>query len=64
MCMGGGKSADDYYDDIKVEAKPLPSLVGSGGGRRQPTYGNVRASGKERRTLLLGSMMGLSNVRK
>lgn len=54
MCMGGGgKSADDYYKEIKPEFGPLPSLSMTKGSTK-PVYGNVKRTGQARRSLLVG----------
>ena len=65
MCFGGGKSAEDYYQGMKVDPKPLPSLSMQAGEGPAPTYGTItpkmRTTSKQRRTLLMGSLMGLGN---
>lgn len=42
MCFGGGKSAEDYYNEIKVDPAPLPSLRKDAniGEMRKPKYGD------------------------
>ncbi len=64
MCLGG-KTGEVYYQDIKVDPKPLPSLSMTAGEGVTPTYGTItpRMTSKQRRTLLMGSMMGLGNGR-
>lgn len=52
MC-GGGKSADDYYDEMeKPEKQALPSLSMSKRGSRKRKYGDVKV-GPERRSMLM-----------
>ena len=55
MC-GGGKTADDYYNEMKVEPAPLPSLTADPVERTGPTYKKFR-TGAERRSLLTMGMM-------
>jgi hypothetical protein len=54
---GGGKSADDYYKEIKPEFGPLPSLSMTKGSTK-PVYGNVKRTGQARRSLLVGMTNG------
>lgn len=65
--MCGGKGADEYYEGMKVDPKPLPSLSMQAGVQRTPTYGTItpkmRTTSKQRRTLLMGSLMGLGDGR-
>ena len=59
MCFGGGggKSADDYYKEMKPEFGPLPSLTSEGVDRKQPKMGDVKKpvqrTGSKRRSLLM-----------
>ena len=57
MCMGGGgKSAEDYYNEMKIEPEPLPSLTVNPVERTGPAYKKFR-TGAERRSLLTMGMM-------
>lgn len=60
MC-GGGKSADDYYEEIKPDPVELPSLSVGDKAVRNTRYGNVKTTrtGKQRRSLF--SAFGLNN---
>lgn len=53
MCFGGGKSADKYYEEIKPEFDPLPSLsMTATKDQKAPKYGDVKRTGLSRRSLL------------
>jgi hypothetical protein len=56
--MGGGKvkTAEDYYNEMKVEPAPLPSLTTDPVKRTGPAYKKFR-TGAERRSLLTMGMM-------
>jgi hypothetical protein len=57
MCFGGGgKSADQMYQEMKPEAKPLPSLRTEKVDRSEQMLGDVpkMRKGMKRRTLLGG----------
>ena len=58
MCMGGGKvkTAEQFYNEMKVAPEPLPSLTFDSAARKKPTYGQVR-TGIQRRSLLQPGMM-------
>ena len=59
MCLGGGgggKTAEQFYQEMRVEPEPLPSLP-TGGERverdQQASMKNVRRrTGQQQRTLL------------
>jgi hypothetical protein len=61
MCMGGGgKSAEDYYNEMKIEPEPLPSLTVDPVERAGSTYRGVRPgsrTGAQRRSLLTMGML-------
>ena len=67
MCMGGssGKTADQYYEEMKPEFAPLPSLsMGQPVQREGPQYRSVtpvKRTGSARRSLLMPFMMGSRN---
>ena len=70
MCMGGGgskKTADQYYEEIKPEFAPLPSLSMSKPvereGAQYRSVTPVKRTGVARRSLLMPFMMGSSNGR-
>ena len=54
MCFGDVKTADQYYQEMKVKPEPLPSLaVANAVERKVPVYGDVNARiGSARRSLL------------
>lgn len=53
MCFGGGKSADAYYQEMKKDYGPLPSLRSPMKKRKEQKLGDVQMrSGAERRSLL------------
>lgn len=54
MCFGNVKTADQYYQEMKVKPEPLPSLaVSNAVERKAPTYENVNDRvGSARRSLL------------
>lgn len=54
MCFGNVKTADQYYQEMKVKPEPLPSLaVANAVDRKAPTYGEVTDRvGSARRSLL------------
>lgn len=54
MCFGGGKTADDYYSEMKPEPKPLPSLSMSPMRKREKKLKDVPAvrKGVSQRSLL------------
>jgi hypothetical protein len=57
MCFGSrGKSADQMYQEMKPEAKPLPSLRTEKVDRAEQMLGDVpkMRKGMKRRTLLGG----------
>ena len=57
MCGGAKvKSADEFYNEMKVEPAPLPSLAANTVERTGPTYKKFR-TGAERRSLLTMGMM-------
>lgn len=62
MCFGGGKSADDYYNEMKPEPQPLPSLSMSPMKKREQKMKDVPAvrKGTTQRSLL-NPMMGVNN---
>jgi hypothetical protein len=56
MCLGGGgasKTADQYYEEMKVEPEPLPELP-TGGEKveRKQSEGLKTRKGQQQRTLL------------
>ena len=54
MCFGGGKSADDYYKEMKPEFGPLPSLSMKRIERKEQTFKDVpKRSGMQKRSLLM-----------
>ena len=54
MCFGGGKSADDYYKEMKPEFGPLPSLSMKRIERKKQTFKDVpERVGMEKRSLLM-----------
>jgi hypothetical protein len=68
MCMGGGgKTADQFYEEIKPTFAPLPSLsMGEPVQREGAQYRSitpVKRTGAARRSLLMPFMMGSSNGR-
>jgi len=62
MCFGGGgKSAEDIYQEKKPEYGPLPSLRDDKVEREKPKMGDVRV-GQKRRSLL--NPMGFYNAER
>lgn len=56
MCLGGrggGKTADQYYEEMRVEPEPLPELP-TGGQRveRKQSEGLQTRKGQQQRSLL------------
>ena len=63
MCLGGGgggKTAEQFYEEMKVEPEPLPSLPTSGEmverdqkrGLRKVRGPDTKRTGQQQRTLL------------
>jgi hypothetical protein len=63
MCLGGGgggKSAEEFYEEMRVEPEPLPSLPTGGerverdqrAGMRRVSKPKVTRTGQTQRTLL------------
>jgi hypothetical protein len=62
MCFGGGgrgKSAEQYYEEMKPAPIELPSLRVDRVKRTGPIYSGVRQTQVERRSLLMP--MGFNN---
>ena len=54
MCFGGGKSADDYYKQMKPEFGPLPSLSMKRIERKEQKFKDVpERTGMQKRSLLM-----------
>lgn len=54
MCFGGGKSADDYYKEMKPEFGPLPSLSMQRKERKGQLFKDVpKRVGMQKRSLLM-----------
>ena len=60
MCGGKVKTADQFYNEMKVEPEPLPSLTDNPVERTGPAYKKFR-TGAERRSLLT---MGMINAQQ
>ena len=57
MCGGAkAKSADEFYNEMRVAPAPLPSLTAEPVQRTGPAYKKFR-TGAERRSLLTMGMM-------
>jgi len=55
MCFGGGKSAEDYYQEKKINYGPLPSLrmdAGQKDRKEQKLKDTVMRKGTAQRSLL------------
>lgn len=57
MCGGGKvKTAEQFYNEMKVEPEPLPSLTMKRVDRSGPTYGGVRTGAQPRSLLTMGML--------
>jgi hypothetical protein len=60
MCGGKVKTAEQFYNEMKVEPEPLPSLSVNPVERTGPIYNKFR-TGAQRRSLLT---MGMLNAQQ